>query len=71
MHIAKSETRENTWFIFREKGVEVEVIIKRQMLKPSHKLNPEEVEYFRANILRKITYKPEQEIQRSSIIKLL
>ena len=42
-----------TWFIFRESNVEVRVVVKNNMLRPSHQLFIQEVQWFRDNVLQK------------------
>lgn len=47
----------NTFFIFRENGVEVRVKIASRNLFPSHPLSHDEREYFDKNIISKFPIK--------------
>lgn len=49
--VVPSLSKPNTWFIFRETGIEVEVVIKNNMLRPTHRLTHEEVKFFKMQIL--------------------
>ena len=47
---AKSFTKENTYYIFRDNGIEVVLFLNKQMLyEPSHLLNENEINFIKKN----------------------
>ncbi len=51
--ILEAKTKANTWHIYRPTGVEVEVVVKNNMLRPTHEINAAEAQWFRDNVLQK------------------
>ena len=51
IYVVQSDHQQNTYFIFRDDGVEVAVKIRDGLMNPSHELTPAEANYFRKNIL--------------------
>lgn len=56
MTLAPKIDSENTYFIFRDNGWEVEFTIVGELIRCSKKLHPEEVTFIRENLIKKITH---------------
>lgn len=50
--IAKAKTQENTWFIFRESGQEIEVKIVEGKLQSPWNLTKEETQFIKEKLLK-------------------
>lgn len=66
IHIAPSCDYANTYFIFRDKGIEVKVVIKNNIVYLDKQLTLRECNYIRDNIL-KIGYKPTNITKRADL----
>lgn len=53
IHLAPSIYTPNTYYIFRDTGIEVRVMIKNNLMLPNHDLTPEEASFIRANLIQK------------------
>lgn len=50
--IISAKTKENTFYIFREDGVEIEVAIKNNYMVPSHNMTEAERIHFRKHYMQ-------------------